>query len=127
MGTEELTTITAKKKILLARAGKQPLPQITQMVFGNGGVNAEGKILKLKEGQESLNGEIYRKDLDKYEIVSDTKITYYCTLLENELAGEEISELTLADSDGDLVAIKNFAAKGKDSDWKMTFKISDVF
>lgn len=126
MATKAITTTIAKKKMLLARAGQQELPAITQMVFGSGGVNLAGEVLEPSEGQQELREEIYRKDIEKVEIVSDTQIRYYCTLNENELIDKDISEIALADADGDLVTIKNFKAKGKDSDFQMIFKINDT-
>lgn len=121
-----ITTEVAKKKMLLARAGAQLLPKITNMAFGTGGVDAEGSVLEVGEKQQELNAEVLRKEIDGYEIISDTKIQYKCTLEEGELVGQQLSELALVDADGDLVAIKNFAVKEKDSDWKMVFKISDT-
>lgn len=126
MATKAITTTIAKKKMLLARAGQQELAQITQMAFGIGGVNAAGEVLEPSEGQQELGEEVYRKDIDKFEIISDTQIKYYCTLDENELVDKDISEIALVDADGDLVTIKNFKAKGKDSDFEMTFKINDT-
>lgn len=126
MATKAITTTIAKKKMLLARAGQQELPVITQMVFGSGGVNVAGEVLEPSEGQQELKEEIYRKDIEKVEVVSDTQIRYYCTLDENELVDKDISEIALADADGDLVTIKNFKAKGKDSDFQMIFKINDT-
>ncbi len=126
MATKAITTTIAKKKMLLARAGQQELPAITKMVFGSGGVNLAGEVLEPSEEQQELKEEIYEKDIGKVEIVSDTQIRYYCTLNENELIDKDISEIALADADGDLVTIKNFKAKGKDSDFEMTFKINDT-
>lgn len=126
MATNAIATTIAKKKMLLARAGQQELPAITQMVFGSGGVNEAGEVLETGEDQQELREEIYRKDIEKVEIVSDTQIRYYCTLNENELVDKDISEIALADADGDLVTIKNFKAKGKDSDFQMVFKINDT-
>lgn len=126
MATKAITTIIAKKKMLLARAGQQELPAITQMVFGSGGVNLAGEVLEPSEGQQELREEIYRKDIEKVEIVSDTQIRYYCTLDENELIDKDISEIALADTEGDLLTIKTFKAKGKDSDFRMIFKINDT-
>ncbi len=123
---EVITTKMAKKKMLLARAGRQSLPRIAQMAFGDGGVSSDGELKKINEDQTALDNEIFRKDIDKNEIINDTQIAYYCTLLENELTGKEISEIALVDSDGDLVAIKNFMKKGKDSDWEMQFVINDT-
>ena len=37
MAQKAITTITAKKKMLLARAGKLELPPIKQMAFGSAG------------------------------------------------------------------------------------------
>lgn len=121
-----VTTEVAKKKILLARAGVQLLPKIAKMAFGTGGVDADGSVLEVGEKQQELNAEALRKEIDGYEIISDTKIQYKCTLKEEELVGQQLSELALVDADGDLVAIKNFAVKEKDGDWKMVFKISDT-
>ena len=127
MAQKAVTTILAKKKMLLARAGKIELPPIKQMVFGSGGVNSEGGVLEPETGQQELNNELYRKDISSIEIVSDTQIRYTCLLDEDELEDEEISELALADADGDLLTIKNFKAKGKDGDMEMTFTLDDVF
>ena len=109
-----------------SRAGKLTLPPITQMAFGSGGVNAAGEVLELEAGQQNLKNELCRKDIDSIEVVNDTKIRYTCTLNEDELAGEEISEMALVDADGDVLTIKNFKAKGKDSDFTFTFKINDT-
>lgn len=121
-----VTTEAAKRKILLARAGAQLLPKITKMAFGTGGVDAEGSVLEVGQEQQELNAEVLRKEIDGYEIMGDTKIQYQCTLKEEELVGQQLSELALVDADGDLVAIKNFTIKKKDDDWKMVFKISDT-
>lgn len=126
MAQKAVTTILAKKKMLLARAGKIELPPIKQMVFGSGGVNSEGEVLEPETGQQELNNELYRKDISSIEVVSDTQIRYTCLLDEDELENEEISELALADTDGDLLTIKNFKAKGKDGDFTFAFKINDT-
>lgn len=126
MAEQAITTQAAKRKMLLARAGKQELPPISQMVFGTGGVDPAGEVLKPEEGQRELKEEVYRKDIEKTEIISDTKIRYICTLEEDELAGKDISEIALADTEGDLIMIKNFRAKGKDSDFLMIFRITDT-
>ena len=55
------------------------------------------------------------------------RIRYECTLENDELVGQYISELALYDEDGDLVAIKNFLRKGKDSDLEMVFQMDDEF
>ncbi len=121
-----ITTVAAKKKILLARAGIQALPKISQMAFGDGGISVEGEVLEPAETQENLKHEILRKDIDGYEIISDTEIQYQCTLAENELNGSRLSEIALIDEEGEVLAIKNFSVKEKDAEWEMTFRIKDT-
>ncbi len=115
-----VTTLMAKKKMLLARAGAAALPPIQKMV------DADGTVIEPESEQETLKNELYRKDITKYEIISDTQIAYYCHLTESELMGENISELALVDSEGDVVTIKNFRVKQKDGDFSFTFKVNDT-
>ena len=49
------------------------------------------------------------------------------SLTESELAGEEISEIGLYDSEGDVVCIKTFKRKGKDDDVEQTYTLDDIF
>lgn len=126
MAGKAITTIAAKKKMLLARAGKIDLPPIKQMAFGSGGVNDNGEVLELDAGQQELHNELCRKDIDTVEIINDTRIRYSCMINENELEGESISELAIVDADGDLLTIKNFKTKDKDSDFSFTFKVNDT-
>lgn len=123
------TTITtkAKKKMLEARAGIASLPKIVGMVFGDGGVNERDEIILHSPDQNTLHHELLRKDVDGYEVVSDTKIRYFCTLQSEELANTYISEAGLYDADGDLVAAKAFLKKGKDDDFETIFEIEDSF
>lgn len=121
-----VTTTVAKKKMLLARAGDAALPKIVKMAFGNSGVTSGGVIIEPTEDQTDLNSEIGRYDITSHEVISDTQVKYYCRLGESTLAGKEISEMALVDEDGDLVTIKNFAAKGKDSDFVFTFAVNDT-
>ncbi len=121
-----VTTRIAKKKMLLARAGVSALPKIAMMAFGDGGVNTDGEVIDPEEEQTELKNEIYRKDITKYEIVSDTQIRYYCNLKEDELTGGKISEIGLVDAEGDIITIKNFKVKEKDNDFSFMFKINDT-
>ena len=112
------TTVTtlAKKKMVKARAGISSLPKIVGMAFGDGGVDSGGTVKPHSADQNTLHHELLRKNVDGYEVLSDTKIRYRCTLAENELANTYISEVGLYDADGDMVAMKAFLKKGKDAD-----------
>lgn len=124
---EAVVTLTAKNKLMRARAGEINLPKIVGMAFGSGGVDASSSVLVPGPEQTSLNNELLRKEIDKYTIISNSKCRYECTLTNDELNREYISEVALYDADGDLVAIKNFLPKGKDENLEMTIQIDDEF
>lgn len=124
---DAVVTLVAKKKMIKARAGEIALPKIVGIAFGSGGVDTSNNVITPTETQITLNNELLRKVIDKYEFLSDTKCRYVCTLANNELVGKYISEIALYDEDGDLVAIKNFMSKGKDSDLEITFQMDDEF
>lgn len=122
-----IITKAARRKMVRARAGAITLPKIVGMAFGNGGVDADGKIIAPTEGQDALTNELYRKVIDGYSFPKDTICRYECTLTEQELAGEEISEIGIYDEDGDILAIKAFGRKGKDDDVMQTYVLDDIF
>ncbi len=124
---DAVVTLAARKKMVQARAGETTLSKIVGVAFGSGGVDADGNVITPEGTQTALKQEILRKPVDKYTFLSDTKCRYECTLAEGELTGEYISEAALYDEEGDLVAIKNFLPKGKDSDLEMRIKIDDEF
>lgn len=127
MAENVIITKKARENMVKARAGALALPKITGMAFGDGGVDAEGSVIKPQEDQAALVNELFRKEINGFEFVEDTTCRYTCTLSEPELAGEDISEIGLYDENGDIVCIKNFKSKGKDGDMEMTFTLDDVF
>ena len=124
---DAVITLKARKKMVQARAGAIALPPIVGMVFGTGGVDASGVPVVPSGNDDSLKQEIFRKEVDSYTFTDDTTCRYLCTLAVNECANEDISEIGLYDSDGDLIAVKTFKVKGKDADLEMTFQIDDIF
>ena len=122
-----VVTTTAKIKMMKARAGEIALPKVVGMAFGSGGVDSSLNVITPSASQTTLNNELLRKEVDGYTFISDTKCRYECTLLNDELVGNYISEIALYDEDGDLVAIKNFLRKGKDADIEMTMQMDDEF
>lgn len=131
MSTEKnknvIITKKSREKLVKARAGAIQLPKIVGMVFGDGGVDASGNVIPPTESQSGLTNEIFRKELDGHSFPADTTCRYECTLTESELAGEEISEIGLYDSEGDVVCIKTFKRKGKDDDVEQTYTLDDIF
>ena len=124
---DAVVTLKARKKMVQARAGAIALPPIVGMVFGTGGVDASGVPVVPSGNDDSLKQEMFRKGVDSYTFTDDTTCRYLCTLAVNECANEDISEIGLYDSDGDLIAVKTFKVKGKDADLEMTFQIDDIF
>ena len=123
---DAVITLKARKKMVQARAGAITLPPIVGMVFGTGGVDEAGMPVAPSGSDEGLKQEIFRKELDSYTFTDDTTCRYLCTLEVGECDNEEISEIGLYDSEGDITAIKTFKKKGKDSDLEMTFRIDDI-
>lgn len=127
MGENVVITKKARENLVRARAGVHILPKITGMVFGNGGIDSSGVVIAPLESQSELNNEIFRKEIDCYTFPEDTICRYECTLAGGELVGEEISEIGLYDENGDVVCIKTFNKKVKDSDIEITFILEDIF
>lgn len=124
-----IITKAARIKLVKARAGEIVLPKIVGMAFGDGGVESDGTVIAPTDDQGALYHELYRKAIDGYSFpeAGTAVCRYECTLAENELAGEEISEIGLYDEEGDIVCIKTFMRKGKDSDVEQTYTVDDIF
>lgn len=129
MENNVIITSKGRKKLVLARAGASDLPPIVGMAFGTGGVDSSDTVIPPKDSQTDLTSEVYRKTIDGYTVseLETATVRYECTLLKNEVNNQYISEIGLYDADGDIICIKTFTKKGKDSDLEMTFTIDDVF
>ena len=90
-------------------------------------MEADGTVKPPIDTQNGLTNELFRKEVDGYSFPADTTCRYECTLAENELVGEEISEIGLYDEEGDIVCIKTFMRKGKDDDVEQTYTLDDIF
>lgn len=119
-----LITVAGRRKMAQARAGIAILPKIVGIALGNGGVDSEGNVLA---PGETLNSELLRREADSITQVSETSYRFSLSLSKDDLAGEAISEMALYDENGDIVAVKNFSAKGKDADMEMIFEMDDTF
>ena len=124
---DAVVTLIARKKMVRVRAGDRELSPIAGMAFGTGAVDASGVPIPPTANDSSLKNEIFRKAVDSYTFTDDTTCRYLCTLSVSECAGENINEIGLYDEDGDIIAIKSFKNKGKDSDLEMTFQVDDIF
>jgi len=128
----ENSVITLFRRVQLCfitSGGIASLDPITQIAFGDGGVDAGGTVIPPTETQTALNNEIARFPIDSvtYPLTPTTTARYTCTLPINALAGAFISEAALVDAGGNLHAIKSFLAKGIDSGVAFTFEFDDEF
>lgn len=103
------------------------LPPIAQVAFGDGGVDTDGQVLQPTGSQQALVHEIGRYDIDKVEYPVATTARYTITIPAVDLAGAQISEAALVDSEGNLCAIRNMLAKGKDEGVAFIFTFDDEF
>ena len=125
----------AKKKMIQLRNTGAAGWRITHFMVGDGNgatyqPTADMTDLKHKVPITEEEGEapVYLKPIESSELASDGySYIYVCRLLETECAGYSLREVGLVDSDGMLLCIKTFAAKQKDSDREMFFKLSDTF
>lgn len=126
--SQSVVTNAAKSKIVKVRAGLlDKLPKIAGMVFGDGAKSGDDYRTPLPT-DTSLQNELYRKEVDSAVLQDDgISVLYTCVLSKETLGGKSINELALYDESGDLVAIKSFTNKGKDSDMEMVFSVLDKF
>ena len=113
----------------MAHVGDAELPAITKMAWGNGGVDGEGQPIATTGNEIGLYNELLIKDIESHEYTNEERTTCrYTAILEaGELSGEEISEMGLYDSEGDLVAYRTFLRKGKDADIPQIYDMEEIF
>ena len=126
---QAVITGTGRKKLCKAHAGDIVLPKITEMAFGDGGVDPDGSVKATTGNELMLYQELLKREVDGHSYVGDGETTcrYTMRLGKEELAGKVISELGLYDSEGDLVAYKTFLGKGKDNDMEFIFDMDEIF
>lgn len=123
---KSVITISARKKMAVARNNGSTIPKIKYIALGSGGVDANGEVISPLAENVTLNNELIRKEYDKCTKISDTIYQYEICLKNNDLVGEYISEIALIDEDEDIVAISNFLAQGKDTT-EVTYSINDSY
>ena len=103
------------------------LAPIAEVAFGDGGVDEAGNVLQPVGNQQALTHEIGRYTIDKVEYPVATTARYIVTIPAADLAGEQIREAALVDSEGNFCAIRNMLAKGKDEGVAFIFTFDDEF
>lgn len=128
MNENSVITRTRRTKFCLASSdATKPLPVITHIAFGSGGVNASNEPIAPSETQTALNAEIARYPVDSVTYPEETTARYAVTIPKGDLTGEIINEAALVDSEGDVAAIKTMYSKQKDEGVSFTFEFDDEF
>lgn len=113
---EAITVNAYRRRLAAAMAGGPPLAPAAEMAFGDGGHNADLTAKEPSRDQEALNNEVVRRpllDISQEDLFS---MTGRGLLEAADLVGVPVSEAALIDANGDLIGIKNFAPKVKESD-----------
>ena len=118
-----ITTIKAREKFAKAHAEGLPVPKVTQVGWGTGGVDVNSIVIPPKNTQTIVEGEFLRKPITSVTYPNKDKgdyksIKYTMTISPNDegALGKEVSSCGLYDETGDLIAVKNFGKKLIDAD-----------
>lgn len=113
-----------RKKLAAHMAGKSTLKPLGKMKFGSGGhTELDHQPTTVDPSVTSLEHELLEKEIT--ENLSHNDADYSCsgwgTVELEELIDNDISEVALCDTNGDLLAIEHIRPKHKESDEKYTF------
>lgn len=124
------SVITKARRIYLTKITSgaiTAMPKVTEIAFGDGGVDEAGEPIIPNETQTALRNEIGRYPVEKPVYPIETTVRYRVTIPEEDLVGKKISEMALVDEEGGFCAIKTMYVKQKDEGVKFTFEFDDEF
>lgn len=132
MASENSVITKARREALCSATSKgssvTTIYPISHIVFGDGGVDSNGDPIAPSDTQTALTHAIGTYPIDAAPTYpSTTTARYTVTIPAADLAGAEISEAGLVDSNGTLCAIKTMYVKRKDSGVTFTFTFDDEF
>ena len=117
-----------RKRLAAHMAGKGTLAPLGMMAFGDGGHNPDDlTAMPPSSSQTALNHEVMRKPLTSITQETEFSVTGRGTIESNEMQGVHLSEAALLDTEGNLIAIKNFAPKVKELDERYQVAIEARF
>ena len=120
---EAITVDAFRKRLAKHMADNSTLPPIAFMAFGDGGHNTDMTPKSPSATATALAHEVLRKPLALITQEDLFSTTGKGTVEANELVGVSISEAGLLDSAGQLVGLKTFAPKHKESDERYEISI----
>lgn len=121
---EAVTLLSYRKRMAKQSAGGPAVSKIAYMAFGDRGFDPKTlRAIQPSENQVSLNNEVMRKPLTTVAQEDELSVTGRGMIEGSEMVGVQISEAALIDADGNLLGIKNFAPKIKESDERYEISI----
>lgn len=120
---EAITVDSYRQRIAARMAGGAPLAQAAFMAFGDGGHNADLTPKAPFRTATALTHEVLRKPLASLTQEDLFSATGKGVVEAGELVGARISEAAILDSNGELIGIKTFAPKFKESDERYEISI----
>lgn len=117
-----------REKLARAVAGLAPMPLITHIAIGTGGVQSDGTP-KLLTGEETgLFTEVLRKSVTPL-LHEKTTVRYSLAVVADVdgVSDMGINEIGIFDSDGDLAAIKTTTTKNLESKDELEFDFDAIF
>jgi len=128
MSDNSVVTLYRRQNLCKITSGAvSAIPAITQIAFGDGGVDGNGEPVPPVETATALTNEIARYPIDNVSYPIPTTARYVAIIPAADLAGVSISEAALVDSSGALCAIKTMYVKRKDAGVTFTFTFDDEF
>lgn len=113
---EAITVNGYRQRLAAAMAGNATIKKIAFIAFGDGGHLPDLTAKEPSPEQTQLNHELLRKPVITLVQEDPFSCTAKGALEYDELVGYAVSEAALIDEDGNLVGVKNFAPKVKESD-----------
>lgn len=127
MTTKIITTTKIGRAKFAAAHQSGILPKITHLVFGDGGHDASGDPIEVDDNATVVPGQF----ATKYPVASVTPDGMVCTIVGaldySHEVGQIVSACGLMDSEGDLIAYKNFSPKSKDADSRFEILWTEQF
>ncbi|MFZ4540035.1 hypothetical protein [Propionivibrio sp.] len=120
---EAITVNAYRQKIAACMAGGPVILPIAYMAFGDGGHNPDMTPKPPSASATALNHEVLRKPLASIIQEDLYSVTGKGTIEAVELIGASLSEAALIDSAGQIVGLKTFAPKHKESDERYEISI----
>lgn len=120
---EAITVDAYRKRIAKHMSDNSTLSPIASMAFGDGGHNADLTPKSPSAAATALAHEVLRKPLAAITQEDAFSTTGKGVIDASELIGVRISEAALIDANGQIVGLKTFAPKLKESDERYEISI----